>query len=370
MEHGRVLLIDDWHAPLGAQSQIEATYRAPEQQSGTPLSPAAAVYALGVLLCEALTGTHDRAACAQVSPQLARIIERATAQSPQQRYATPGEFMQALDQFADGLQAHTAHFAPAPPRATPMPPGWQPIQRANVPPPPQTKVMASPPVPITVPPDDSSAAQPSGQQHIWRPQMPHVRLPRWRAPRWRPGSWQRRVAKRSLWWASRLALIALLLLGAGYLVDRATIQVQGFDPGAWLSERTPSIDVGGWIERNTPDLPDVGGWIDQNTPDLPDIGGWFRQQGESLRERLPSDIGFQPATYRVTQRINLRSEPSATDDSTLIESLPAGTRLQQIGLPRADTNGQSYEWIRVLVLDDDQLREGWVALLDDRLERE
>lgn len=63
-------------------------YAAPEQMSGDEISPATDVYALGMLANDCFGGKPPRA--------LRRIVQRATAAVPSQRYATVGAFISAI----------------------------------------------------------------------------------------------------------------------------------------------------------------------------------------------------------------------------------------------------------------------------------
>jgi hypothetical protein len=160
--------------------------------------------------------------------------------------------------------------------------------------------------------------------------------------------------------ARALAILAVLFWGANYVYNEVTSRARQLDPAAWVREQVPEIDVGAWLEQNTPDLPDIniGEWVQRQVSDF----------GADLGEQV-RDIGTGGTTYLVTQPINLRSEPSANDDGTVIQPLAVGTRLRQEGAPRDDPNGGSYQWVRV-VLDDGSQREGWVALLNNHLEQE
>jgi hypothetical protein len=184
----------------------------------------------------------------------------------------------------------------------------------------------------------------------------------WQMPRFHAGSWQRALARRGWWLAQRVVLIGLILIGLNLAYNAISAQAQTINVGQWIDANTPQLDLGQWIDQNAPDitLPDV------NVPE------WAQQQAASIRNNVSTQIDKldAPTIYRVTQQINLRSDPSAASADTIIAQLPAGTRVQQTGTPQADANGNTYEWVRVTVLDGDQGQAGWIALLTDRLEQE
>ena len=109
VEDGHVELLENWRTPAADAALEAACYRAPERTAGGPASTAAAVYALGLLLIEMLTGRRvvrgdDPRTVAQAhlstqipalshirpllySPALDELIQRATARDPAQRLA-------------------------------------------------------------------------------------------------------------------------------------------------------------------------------------------------------------------------------------------------------------------------------------------
>jgi serine/threonine-protein kinase len=110
-----------------------AHYMAPEQAGGDPLSPATDLYAVGVVLFEALSGRlpYDGTTALQIGmqhlhapipdlsagapgipPALARAVERALAKNPAERYPSAEAMRTALHEHC----AATRHRSPPPPR--------------------------------------------------------------------------------------------------------------------------------------------------------------------------------------------------------------------------------------------------------------
>lgn len=368
---GRTVLLEDWGLTPAEVTRDLAAYRAPERVRGAPPSAATSVYALGILAWEAFVGrrpfsgaTADAIAQQQAqgelppvsqarpslfSPELDRIVAQAVAMDPGMRYTTPTDFGRALDHYADATSAQTGRLAALPygtsaqPAPAPQPdtvrqrrtarPGrsGQPVATQAAPtiapPPPPPVIRAEPPPRTrTVAPVMTRAAAPPTDydqrtidKQIKREVKREVR---------RQGC-QRALIKRSIQLLVVFGLLYGAWLGIQYAVDYASGRVQQLNPREWIAGR----------------LPDVNDFI----PD------WV------------SDPGSLVATYRVTQPVNLRSEPSASDE-TLVATLEAGTLLQQVGAPQPDATGQPYEWLQVIVIPNGQ--RGWVANLQGRLERQ
>jgi hypothetical protein len=136
VEDGHVELLENWRTPAADAALDAACYRAPERTAGGPASPAAAVYALGLLLIEMLSGRRvvrgdDPQAVAQAhlsaqipalseirpllySPALDDLIQRATARDPAQRLANAAALGQALDVLRRDLSSDTRRLTRPP----------------------------------------------------------------------------------------------------------------------------------------------------------------------------------------------------------------------------------------------------------------
>ncbi len=122
-----------------------AHYMAPEQVSGQLLSPATDLYAVGIVLFEALTGQlpyngesaiavalqhvrapvpNVRAIAPDIAPALAQVVERAMAKEPYARYPTAEAMRLALHA---ALADQNTTQSPA----TPLPPVARPAQRSG-----------------------------------------------------------------------------------------------------------------------------------------------------------------------------------------------------------------------------------------------
>ena len=355
---GRTVLLENWTIPPSELTRDLAPYRAPERSQGGPPTPATSVYALGILAWEAFVGHRPfdgaLAPGAEVppissarptlfSPELDRIVAQAVASDPGLRYTTPIDFARALDHYADASTAQTGRLAALPHTVLPTQAAASVVQPAQVEPMAQRArrvlrrsgttgvapaIAPPPPPPVISEPLPTRSVIARAPQYDQRTIDKQVKRQIKREVR-RQGC-QRALIKRT----AQLLFVFLLLygtyLGIGYAYDYATGRLAQIRPTEWLFNQ----------------LPDPNDFIP----------GWLRNPGDLT------------ATYRVTRPARLRSEKGATDDTTIVRVLEAGARVQQIGPPEADPNGQPYTWMRVVVLDDGT--QGWIANLEGLLEKQ
>lgn len=134
------------------------TYLSPEQAAGQPATPRSDLYAMGVVLFEALTGSPPfagdtpmavvsahahapipdiRASVPGVPPSLAAVVERALAKDPADRYADANAMARALAGAAASEPTRAmavADTAPLPVRPAPAPPArnWAPAVMGGI----------------------------------------------------------------------------------------------------------------------------------------------------------------------------------------------------------------------------------------------
>ena len=133
VDEGRVKLLESWLTPPDAVALDLAHYRAPERSQGQSPTPANAVYALGLLLYELITGKRPitgpdpRAVIAAhlttripslsemrpllYLPALERLLARATARAPEQRPSDAAALADALDVLRHEVGADTERLA-------------------------------------------------------------------------------------------------------------------------------------------------------------------------------------------------------------------------------------------------------------------
>jgi len=132
VSEGQAKFVESWLLTPEDASRDLAFYRAPERTEGQAPTLANIVYALGLLLYELLTGTrplsgsdaqtsgHPRLQLPPISqhrallhlPSLEKLIARATARRPEERYANLPAFCDALDALWRELGTETQRLTP------------------------------------------------------------------------------------------------------------------------------------------------------------------------------------------------------------------------------------------------------------------
>lgn len=343
VDEGRVKLVDSWLIPAAELPADHAHYRAPELSEGRPATPAAAVYALGLLLYELITGERpisgaDARATAlahltanipplrQARPGLylptaEALLVRATARVPERRFADARAFGAALDGLWRDLGASTQRLGPAPGRARQLAPAAAPPDE------PFTPGRAPSPTPVAAP------QPPAPQPAAARPPAGPARRP---APVAANGGGaaqlavdpdllrKRGVARGVVGWLVLMGLV-LTVAAASYLGVNALISGAGGLP-------RPS-------PPGLPSLPEVSSPFDW-------LGGLFGDNDEIY-------------IVNIAEGLNLRREPDATDTANVITVVPNGAPVVKLEGPRVEGN---IPWLRVRAEVDGRQVEGWMSL--------
>lgn len=327
VEEGRVKLVENWLLPPDAAGLDLAHYRAPERSAGGPPGPAAAVYALGLLLYELISGARPvqgsdaRAVAAShlafqlpplqqsrpglYAPGLEQLLVSATARDPQARFADAAAFSAALDAFWRNSSAATRPLAVAPARTG---------RRAQPPRDPPTPVLA-PPVAGTPPPATiAPAPDPPALETL--PLQPDAATAGQLPPLSRSAARRRSRRHGLTGWLVMLGLVLLVAFGS-YL--GATI----------LVERVAGLQL------PRPGLDGVG-------ISLP---GWLT--GSDQQNVL---------IVNIVEGLNLRDAPGL--DSNVLVTIPNGAPVQKLAGP---TNVDNIPWLRVRAEFDGRVIEGWMS---------
>ncbi len=349
VNEGRVKLVDSWQLTPTDALFDQAHYRAPELSEGAPATPASAVYALGILLYELITGVrpvsgpdaHSVALAhlnirlptlAQTRPALylpttEALVAQATARFPDQRLPDAVAFGEALDALWRELSAETRQLAPVqtPRRGVSAAPGAAaPVQTAR------RGVSAAP---GAAAPD--SADQPPVQTPPRRSGLTGMSryLPNRQAGP-QPIDAQTRRQRSFMHGLLGLMLMLTLILivaGAGYVA--ATNLVPSLP-----SVQLPALP-------SFPDRPTLPGvpTADANGP-----LGW-------INELLGNNEIY---LVNVAEGLNIRSTPNADDDTNILTLVPNGTPVRYLEGPVV--NG-TIEWLRVQTVVNGQAYEGWMS---------
>ncbi|WP_129672832.1 protein kinase [Candidatus Chloroploca sp. Khr17] len=312
VDEQRVKLVENWRAPHEELKRDQAHYRAPELSEGLPDNPSTAVYALGILLYEMLTGerpitgtdahtialAHQHAQLPPLSrlrpslylPSVERLLARATARLPEQRFPDVQSFAHELETVWRDLSAATYRMK----RATPPHP--LPSQ-----PTPSTTTAAPSNQPVARPPQSKRTRQPPTTQ------VRQVDQNRFR---------QQDRRRNLVGWLVMMALLTLVVLGS-YFGMRALFERLNFTPSL------PDINLTEWLP-------------------------WINQAEEAEMYIVTIEAG-----------LNLRSTPDAKSNTNVIAVVPKGTPVRKLEGPRRVGD---ISWLRVSVEIQGRQREGWVSL--------
>jgi hypothetical protein len=331
VDEGRVKLVDSWLQPPDAVQADLAHYRAPELSEGQQPTPASAVYSLGLLLYELVTGVRPvsgedarATALAHLSaripplrsarpalylPAAERLLARATARSPELRFADAQGFTDALDTLWRDLGAVTQHLAPLRParvqRIEATPPGPRPDASAPV----------APAPPLPTPPQRRGGLAEVAQSITGRftRQQPVD-----------PGELRRQNLVRGLvGWLVMMGLIALVAAASYVAVNALADRVaDGSGPSVPGLPSLPAPPQGGPL-----------GWLDM--------------------------LFARDEVYivNIAEGLNLRSDPSV--NGAILEVVPNGSPVRKLEGPQVADN---IPWIRVRAEVGGRAVEGWMSL--------
>jgi serine/threonine protein kinase len=318
VEDGHVELLENWRTPPAQIALDTACYRPPERAAGQPPTHASAVYSLGLLLIEMLTGRRvidgdDPRAVAQQhlnahipalseirplihAPTLERLLREATSRYPEDRPADAAALGAALDEIRRELSGETRRLA--------QPPVQPPSLRQRV---------------------SRSASQILAPQPASQPAPPS--LPEHERP-------VARAARRATAHPSRgrsitgvvILLTMLLVFACG-----------GYYGVSLIAEKLANIE----LPRPALGLPNLGiewpAWLT----------GIASGGGQVWVVNIEGPEG-----------LNLRKGPGT--DQEIVTFLPSGTHVRQIDAPRV---AGGVEWLNVRAEVNGQEVEGWVSKL-------
>ncbi len=317
---GQVKLVDGWFLPPEQINADLAHYRAPELSAGQPARPSSAVYALGILLFELITGQRpihgdDARATAlahltQTVPPLARarptlhlpsidhLIEQATRRDPGLRIADAQTFAAAINQLWRELTVPTRRLS-----AVPVP---------------ARQATAALPVASAAPAlSPSSPAPPSPRS------APSFDL-RNRVSQAISQSLDIEQLRRYNWSRSLIGWLVMMILLLG--VAGGTFLFV-----SWAAER--------WTRGQSFELPDLPQW------QLPSLN-------------RPSASEPERYVVNIAEGLNLRAAPNAQPDN-ILAVIPNGVIVRRLEGPVIADN---IPWLKVQVELNGQLLEGWMSL--------
>ncbi len=298
VDEGHIKLVDSWLLPPGEAPADIAHYRAPELSQGQGATLATPVYALGLLCYELLTGTRpitgaDARATALAHlnarvpplhvarpalylPGVERLVARATAPAPDQRFPDAAAFGAALDALWRDQGAPTQPLAPLRPPVT---------RRAGA--------ATAPPAPAAAPLPPARAPASPARGGSARPQP----LSPARARR-------RNLARGLIGWFVVVGLVLLVAAASYFAVHALTGALKGVTvPGVPWSPPSPGSPSGGPF-----------GWLDT---------------------LFGADEIY---VVNIAEGLNLRREPDATNPANIITVVPNGTPVRKLEGPRVVGN--------------------------------
>ena len=333
VDEGRVKLVESWTLPLTQVPLDLAAYRPPERSQGQPPSNASAVYSLGLLLYELvsgqrpITGSEPRAVAAahlttripplgQVRPRLYlptldQLLEQAHHRFPEQRFADAQALADALEAFWREMSATTQRFELPTARSARTGGGGgqarRPIGPSTLP------VAAQRPVaPLIYAQADEPARRPAAVADASEEADARREL----RPINRASMQRTNLIQAVVGWF----VVMILLFGAG---------LGGYVGAGFILRQVANIEL--------PSLPSLP---------LPDLNGLFGQP--------PADPIL---LVNNEQGLNLRDAPGI--NSRVLGVLPNRTTVRQIEGP---TVVDAVEWVRVVGDLSGQPFEGWVSL--------
>jgi hypothetical protein len=323
VDEGRVKLVDSWLLePADVQVDL-AHYRAPELSEGRPATPASAVYSLGILLHELVTGARPVAgpdarsiAMAHLSatipplskvrpalylPTAERLLDHATARAPEQRFPSAQAFGDALDTLWRDLGSATQRLGPPPARVSRQQPSpARPAASVEAPAQPVQVGYRQPAAPSVARSAAGRFSQPAAvdQQRLRRQSL----------------------ARGLFGWLVMMGLLGLVVVASYFAVNAVVRQIAG----------TPLPSVPG-----LPELPAEGffGWVD----------GLFGRDEIYI--------------VNIAEGLNLRSEPAVA--SQVLEVVPNGTPVVRLEGPQVADN---IPWLRVRAEVGGRQVEGWMSM--------
>jgi serine/threonine protein kinase len=323
VDEGRVKLVESWQLPAGEVLADIAHYRAPELSEGQLATSASAVYSLGLLLYELITGERPVSgddvrsiALAHLSvripplsqsrptlylPLAEQLVAKATARYPEHRYATAQEFAVALDGLWRDLGASTQRLVPPSPAA-----------RREQP------VLDPPSDPQAVAPTPRPRPRPSGiTGRLSRQPMPGVDRDQVR---------KRGITRSVVGWLVMISLLLVVVAGSYVGVSALINQFSGV---------------------STPNLPSLPG-----LPSITTDGGPLAWLGSFFRHDEIYIVNH-------SEGLNLRRGPDVNDDTNILTTVPNGTPVTKLEGPVVKG---AIPWLRVSAEVGGTHYEGWMSL--------